>query len=140
MNGEFIREAFTAEEASRIVPVWNENEDNPEGWDDDRPVECGNATRDLIFALSTAEVKEYFENEMDRRSAPNPYVMKKGSYVDDTRKTIIGETTGWWWLRSPGFEDSYVAASVRHDGVVIKGGLNVDSPSVSVRPALWLHL
>jgi hypothetical protein len=46
---------------------------------------------------------------------------------------------GWWWLRSPGFNSNY-AAFVSTDGDVIEHGLDVNNSSVSVRPALWLHL
>jgi hypothetical protein len=46
---------------------------------------------------------------------------------------------GWWWLRSPGIY-SFHAAGVLADGVVRGSGNFVHDPSVSVRPALWLHL
>jgi hypothetical protein len=143
LNGEFVRMAFTVEEASRIVPVWNENEGNVfeegdrygvtpryiEGWD---------ATRDRVFALSIAEAHRYFKHYMDRRAAPTTYAEKKGSYVNNDRKTTDGETAGWWWLRSPGI-GSCNAADVNPDGGVNGYGGNVGISSVSVRPALWLH-
>jgi hypothetical protein len=138
MNGEFLREAFTAEEASRILSVWNENEDNPKRWRG-KLAEGGNATRDRVFALSIGEAKECFENDMDRQAAPTTYAVKKGNDVNDNRKTTDDETTGWWWLRSPGvYGDD--AAGVGTIGYVLEGGCLVNDPSVSVRPALWLHL
>jgi hypothetical protein len=54
-------------------------------------------------------------------------------------KKELVRKTGWWWLRSRGiFSDD--AALVYTDGYVDEGGNYVDSPSVSVRPALWLNL
>jgi hypothetical protein len=134
MNGEFIREAFTAEEASRILSVWNENEDNSRFG-----TRGGNATRDRVFALSIREAKECFENGMDIRAAPTTYAVKKGSYEDDEYKTTDSETTGWWWLRSSGSYSNY-AELVNPDGDVSVFGRDVNLYSVSVRPALWLHL
>jgi hypothetical protein len=76
---------------------------------------------------------------MYRRAAPTTYAVKKGSYVNYYRKTIDGETAGWWWLRSPGIH-SRNAAYVRTGGGIYEGGYNATYPSVSVCPALWLHL
>jgi hypothetical protein len=46
---------------------------------------------------------------------------------------------GWWWLRSAG-NKSINAADVDNDGDVNGSGNGVNYSSVSVRPALWLHL
>jgi hypothetical protein len=144
LNGEFIRTTFTAEEVSRIVPVWNENEGNvfEEG---NRYgftpiyIEGGDATRDRVFALSIAEAHRYFKNYMDRRAALTTYAVNKGSDVYGDYKTTDGEKMGWWWLRSPGIY-SGSAAHVDPVGDIYGYGSFVGSSSVSVRPALWLHL
>lgn len=41
---------------------------------------------------------------------------------------------GYWWLRSPGYNQSY-AASVNSDGSVNRNGWNVDNDNTAVRPA-----
>jgi hypothetical protein len=62
-----------------------------------------------------------------------------GSYVSNKYKTTYEEKTGWWWLRSPGF-NSINAAYVNFDGGGYVYGYIVATSGASVRPALWLNL
>ena len=139
LNEEFIFKAFDEQERSRIVKVCNQNRDNP-WWG----TKGGKATWDRVFALSIEEADKYFDDYMDRRAAVTPYAKsphegKRGSGVSNTYKTTEGKWVGWWFLRSPG-PSSLSAAYIRHFGVVDNRGFAVHGSSVSVRPALWLHL
>ena len=135
MNGEFLLHAFTDEERTRIAWVCNQNPDN-DYFDD--VVEGGNPTWDRVFALSIDEALMYFEDSVDRRTLVTPYAVAKGSNISNNYKYRV-RGTGWWWLRSPG-EGSKFAAYVHYDGDVHENGNGVRYSSVSVRPALWLHL
>jgi hypothetical protein len=132
MNEEFLLKAFTDEERARIAWVCNQNPDNDYYGE---AVEGGNPTWDRVFALSIDEAFMYFDNRDDRMAPVTPYAENNSGHV------VRGRETGWWWLRSPGF-DSYFATFVNCDGGVdvYDGGLNVDYSSISVRPALWLNL
>ena len=77
-------------------------------------------TSDQVFLLTFDEVRKYFKSDSDRVAKFN------GS-------------TGWWWLRSPGYYPSD-AAFVSTDGYVNDHGLLVYHADGGVRPALWLNL
>ena len=139
LNEEFMFKAFDERERSRIVEVCNQNRDNP-WWG----TKGGRATWDRVFALSIEEADVYFDDLRDRRAAVTPYAHSphegmRGSNVSEEYKTIDGERTGKWWLRSPGILGPS-AAHVYTDGVVRERGRNVGDSGVSVRPALWLNL
>jgi hypothetical protein len=138
MNGSFVREAFTAEERSRVAWVWNENPDNEYDWRG-KTTEGGNATRDRVFALNMDETTKHFKNDVDRWASATRYALGKDAYQSDGYFTDDGVGTGWWWLRSPGIYCNY-AAYVNTGGDVYENGNIVDNPSVSVRPTLWLNL
>ena len=44
----------------------------------------------------------------------------------------------WWWLRAPGFDNSF-AAAVTPAGAVARIGSFVDTDDYAVRPAMWLR-
>ena len=44
----------------------------------------------------------------------------------------------WWWLRTPGFDNSF-AAAISPAGAVIPIGSFADADDYAVRPALWLR-
>ena len=92
----------------------------------------------MVFALSIDEANKYFKDNRARRAPVTPYAEAKGSYINSNYKSR-GCGTGWWWLRSPGI-NSFKATFVNSDGDVYERGIYVNYPSVSVRPALWLHL
>ena len=110
LNGEFLREAFTLEERTKIL---NTRVDNPPN-----PTYCTNGgmgSVDKLFALSLGEAEEYFP-------------------TDEAR--MAGD---WWWLRSPG-SNLLSAASVYKDGSVYGTGINIDYTDGGVRPAMWVLL
>ena len=139
LNGKFLLNAFTEEERARIAWVCNQNPDN-DYFDDcfDDAFEGGNPTWDRVFALSIDEALRYFEDSADRRAPVTPYAEANGSYISNNYKSKE-RGTGWWWLRSPGIYSSN-AAFVYSDGAACDYVSGVDNFSVSVRPALWLHL
>ena len=108
-------------------------------WDTDG----GNNTEDRFFLLSYAEANRYLggtyedSNNLKSRVAPTAYALAHGARTSDSNKTEDGAAAGWWWLRSPG-KDQTNAALV-YDG----GSLNysfVYYDFFVVRPAFWLNL
>ncbi len=130
LNQDFLKTAFTEEEQKWIPAVEISNSDNEKFG-----TEGGRDTNDQVFLLSLNEAKMYFENDDDRICQPTEYALAKNKKI---KHEDIG-TGCWWWLRSPG-DFSYNAANVWQGGSLAGGGLNVDSGSVTVRPALWLNL
>ena len=102
----------------------------------------GNNTQDYLFLLSYAEADKYlvvpYSNAItNSRVAPTAYAKVHGAYSDGRSKTADGEAAGWWWLRSPGLNQSD-AASVSYYGSL---DVNYVSSGFSVvRPAFWLNL
>ena len=134
MNNDFLNAAFSSSEQAKIATVTNPNTDNP-----DWRTKGGNATQDRIFALSIKEANHYFSNDEDRMAATTGYAEKQGARVSDRYLLPSGEKTGWWWLRSPGF-DSSSAAGVLGLGLIDQYGGLVNLNYVAVRPAFWLNL
>lgn len=54
-------------------------------------------------------------------------------------ESIIPLLKKWWWLRSPGYYQSY-AAGVSDDGGVYERGINVAFDFYAVRPALKIQI
>jgi uncharacterized protein YjbI with pentapeptide repeats len=131
MNEEFMELAFREDEKERVLMACNQNPDNERYGTDG-----GNATWDRVFALSIEEVRRYFEDNGTRAAEVTPYAETRGAGCTETNDE---RRLGWWWLRSPGL-CSNGAALVSTDGDVNVHGNNVDDPSVSVRPAFWIHL
>ena len=73
----------------------------------------GAATEDFLFLLSAEEASDLFESDAAR---------------------ALGR---WWWLRTPGFDNTF-AATVTPDGAVVKIGSFVDTDDYAVRPAMWV--
>ncbi len=143
MNNDFISKAFSSSQQAQIATVSNQNPNNP-SWG----TQGGNATQDRIFALSINEANKYFRDNDDRMAAVTEYAKKHGAYImdDKTAKEIgcknslpTGEKTGWWWLRSPGYNFND-AANVDINGNVYQLGYNFNVDGSAVRPALWLNL
>ena len=106
LNEDFYS-IFTDEEKAMIAETSVVNSDNAS-----YGTKGGNDTGDKIFLLSLDKAKKYFAN-------------------DSSRGVGI-----WWWLRSPGSDQSY-AARVYHDGSLFDGGGFVHR-AYGVRPALNL--
>ena len=119
LNGDFLARAFSDKERFIIATTKVEAHENPMCNTDP-----GRDTRDKVFLLSAVEAEKYFPVNLDRRCF----------YCFADRKA--GARAGWWWLRSPGFNEAN-AASVWEDGTFsysysrdVRGG---------IRPALWVE-
>ena len=141
LNGEFLQAAFTDTEQSGIMltEVNNSKNQGYDKWSSDG----GNNTQDQVFLLSYAEACEYLGasfsifNTKKTRVAPTAFAKAQGAYTDGREKTMEGESTGWWWLRSPG-EHQGRAISVGTEGSL--HDRDVHNDNAVVRPALWLNL
>lgn len=128
MNDDFLNNAFSADEQSKIVATNVSADKNPE-----YSTDPGNATTDKIFLLSVKEAEKYFSSDSARQCKPTEYAIANGTYVNDNNGDC------WWWLRSPGADQSY-AADVYVDGSVYYLGNYVYTDNDCVRPALWIDL
>ena len=127
LNNDFIREVFSKEEIAMIPKVKVSADKNPKY--DTNP---GNATQDQVFLLSIAEANKYFGFSGERQCKPTDYAVSKKVYVDSNGNC-------YWWLRSPGRNQSS-AAGFDTDGDVFENGFLVDTDDFAVRPAMWISL
>ena len=122
LNNDFIKSAFSEEEAKKIKVSELKNEDNPK-----YGTKGGNNTKDRIFCLSINEAKLFFGSKNDRQCKPTAYARKQGAYVKND--------CCYWWLRSPGlYKDR--ATSVCMGGALNLYGYDVYNGGSAVRPAL----
>lgn len=128
LNGEFMNRAFSNEERSRLSRVKILNPDNPI-----YETKGGNPTEDYVFCLSIGETNKYFGGDEDRKAKPTALARKNGCYANSD----FG--TGWWWLRSPGY-NIRDAAGVYGDGSIGELGVGVDSGGYGVRPVVLARL
>ena len=108
LNSVFLPLSFTDIERSAIVSCRVETPDNPHFGS-----AGGAPTEDSLFLPSAEEAAALL---------PEP-VRALGT---------------WWWLRTPGFDNSF-AAAVNPDGRVVRLGSFVDADDYAVRPAMWLR-
>ena len=125
-EGRAVNTVFSVDEKAVIptVTVWA-NENLVFG------TNSGNATRDQVFLLSIEEANEYFSSNYARRCEPTDFAVANNAYKNDD--------FCWWYLRSPGFNQSKVAG-IGTDGDVKEDGNDVDNSGCAVRPALWIDL
>ncbi len=126
LNEEFLNNAFSDAEKSRIAEVRNNNPDSSKYL-----TEGGNDTEDLLFLLSIDEADQYFSSASARKGIPTTYAIARNTLENTARNRK-------WMLRSPG-EDKTDAAYVNSDGQINKIGSSVTSVN-AVRPAFWLEL
>ncbi len=109
LNTVFLPLSFTEAERARILPS---TVTTPASRNFGTP--GGDVTEDFLFLLSAEEAS---------------------SLLTDDASRAIGR---WWWLRTPGFDNSF-AATVSPDGAVVSIGSFADADDYAVRPALWLR-
>ena len=146
LNSDFVREAFSEGERDCILMT---EISTPGG--SRKEVDGGADTVDEVFLLSVDEAEYYLPGKKDRiayfemSEADMDYIRKKseedyGSDVerDEALSVAIGSIKAWWWwLRSPGYGNTY-ASGVRDDGVIGgEGGVNFVSGGV--RPAMYVR-
>jgi len=110
LNGVFLPLCFTAAERERILPAAVETPDNC-----NFGTPGGARTEDYLFLPSAEEASALFKSDAER---------------------ALGQ---WWWLRTPGFDNTF-AATVTPDGAVVRIGSFVDTDDYAVRPAMWVKL
>ena len=109
LNTVFLPLCFTEAERSRILPCTVKT---PASRNFGTP--GGEATEDFLFLLSAEEA---------------------AALLPDASSRTLGR---WWWLRTPGFDNSF-AATVSPEGAVVSIGGFVDADDYAVRPAVWLR-
>ena len=141
MNGFFLDKTFSDEEKARIVERTVINNDNP--W---YGTPGGENTEDKLFLLSIEEVVKYFGDSGMLANRPEDSKILSDDY--DNARIAAYEKTGidsWWWLRSPG-DNQTQAALVNRFGQISVSGFDVmlddhfPEGRGGIRPALWLKL
>lgn len=130
-SDNFLGSAFSAKEQAAISETTVVNGPNP-----DYDTGGGNDTTDHIFLLSLAEVRSYFPDYLCF-STNTAYVAnggKLGSGMYDAGKS------DWWWLRSPGYDNTRAAFIDWEDGSPNTDGDPVNNKTTAVRPAFNLNL
>ncbi len=130
LNGEFITESFNSKEIEKIQSTYviTPNMSNSRG---------GNATTDRVFLLSYDEVKRYFDSDDKRKCEPTEYAKSRGVYV--FKGSFGFGKSCFWWLRSPGNSQNFVAC-VDHDGQPYGYGRPANDTMCGVRPAMWISV
>ncbi len=132
LNGDFLRNAFTAAEQKKIAVTKLANDNNAQ-----YGTFGGNSTEDRVFCLSISEVESLFKDDAARKCVPTPYADKKWG----GHSIVNGKVSSFccWWLRSPGYgQDS--ASLVFADGRLTHAYFCFNKDGDAVRPALWVNL
>lgn len=142
LNSTFMQEAFSEQEAAAILVTEVDNS-TAQGYSEWQTKD-GADTQDKLFLLSFAEADRYFgpigvgvgNGSVSARIRPPEFAIKSGLYKASDYTLEDGTGTGWWWLRSPGRNNTNVAY-VDYDGSLdsLNGGA-----TGCVRPAFWLDL
>ena len=127
LNGSFLRGTFNEEEQKRIPAVTVSADPNPE-----YNVDPGSDTEDRIFLLSLEEAEEYFGDNEARKCVTTKKVDPESIHEDNGGSCE-------WWLRTPG-SDSTSVVYISMDGSIRTDGAYIYSPSLTVRPAMWIDL
>lgn len=108
LNTVFLPLCFSEEERASILTTRVETPDNV-------PFGSvgGNAAEDRLFLLSAEEAETW----------------------TDAAFRALGR---WWWLRTPGFDNSF-AAAVTPEGKIVRIGSFADAEDYAVRPAMWIR-
>ena len=108
----------------------------------------GNDTQDKVFLLAESDVwntdkavshgfsKAYNDYDKARRSYSTTYAKAMGTY---SRTDYVYAGNCYWWLRSPGYNNSS-ETFIMYGGSVNTTGFSVNNFEVGVRPALYLNL
>ena len=132
LNADFINDAFSTDEQSKIQSTHVAADKNPK-----TDVDSGNPTTDKVFLLSIAEVEKYLPSA-EAKKAERLFDAVAG------RNVFVP-----WWLRTTGAsEGQFILVSdgpqkcatlINIAGSIIYGGNSVNSPK-GVRPAMWVSL
>jgi len=140
INKDFIKAAFNSKESKKIQNSKIKNKDNKE-----YKTKGGKDTTDKVFLLSIDEAYKYYKKDEKRKAEITNYGIKRIAKMEGrTEKYIKKEWFGenkniWYWLRSPGDYQDFVAY-VLNSGSVGEDGNGVLCGNGGVRPALWVNL
>lgn len=146
LNSAFY-DTFSAADQARILPVVNQNPDNP--W---YGAKGGEDTQDSIFLLSLDEVCRYFGDSRSNLYHPGKNQRYWFERKDENNPKRLARLQGkpyawWWWLRSPGrvnVKAVYIFGTDGNIGIqgnnILKGNISDGRCTGGVRPALWLKL
>lgn len=128
LNEVFFNEAFSTEEKGVIAKT---TVDNPDNEMFPSKSKGGKPTADKVYLLSEAEAKSFFK---DRRKR----VVELTEYAKVCYAEVGGDPSKpWWWLRSPGGNQTF-AAKVENTGNVSSIGYFVNDADC-VRPVIRLE-
>ena len=104
----------------------------------------GETTVDRIFLLSIEETVHFFGDSgmLGSRTVPQDWRDINAWHVDDRyninrQASSVGQTNVMWWLRSPGFYLTRVAAVSTIGLISVRGDMSPTVPA-GVRPAMWV--
>ena len=121
LNNDFFNAAFTDDEKAMIPTVTVSADKNP-----NYVTHPGNATKDKVFLLSIAEINNYGAI----KCPPSAYLRAQRDF------TSVNPNVCYWWTRSPGKEESFVANIVGIGFVNYEG--DICNSRYYVRPAMWI--
>lgn len=116
LNGQFFETAFNEKEQGMIAEaeLVNSFEEVENGTE---------ATMDKVFILSSEEISEFLGDDKEVLTA---------HFADDEQGLC------WWWVRTPGYIDTYVSV-IKTNGVFYSRGDSAINPLGGVRPAIWIE-
>ncbi len=125
LNYNFLGTAFDEGQREEVILTDLENPENPE-----HKMNGGEAPQDKVFLLSGEEFEESFAS-IDGASAAAT------KYAKDIGAADYGDVGTVWWLRTPGYTQSF-GAHVSENGYVGYYGSTVNTVR-GVRPAIWIN-
>ena len=141
LNGEFLNTAF-GDVAQGLIETTEVDNSASNSMYDSTPYACEN-TFDKVFLLSWREVTNsaygfsgYRDYDTARQMKVSDYARSTGAFMDRV-DGYFG--CGYWWLRSPFYNDSYDAEHVYYGGSA-QSRSYVDSDTLGVVPALNITL
>ncbi len=125
LNEVFYESAFTEDEKSRIVTVYNVNEDNPQ-----YGTESGPDSVDKVFFLSYSEMIQYMPTAASRKVTMTTMAMRES-----------GDNIGkYWWLRTSGAHQWFAMHIQGSDGNISYYGSDVGHDNVGYRPCIRIRV
>ena len=130
LNGDFITDAFSPEEQSKLQITNVSADKNPYY----SMADSGNATMDKVFLLSAPEAEKYFTSDEARKA--DIYSSVSNEYHYDS-----------WWLRTPGAALGADGKTYQRFGSMYIGSIgsisfagNSGNAKNGVRPAMWISV
>ena len=118
LNSDFMDEAFTSEDKSRLLATTFISEGNDE-------------YSDKIFLLHDGEAEEFFPTNAERRCKATEYAKAQG--VNTVQDYCM------WWLSTPDY-DVYRGMGYQYDGSIFYITSNIILGNPAVRPVIFISL